>query len=87
MKKNTTTGTELEPSIFKWITKHPDAFDALKEALSTAPRMGYPDFSKEFILEADTCLKGLGAVLSQQGKNRKISVTAYGSHSLWPQKD
>ena len=31
--------------------KHPDVFDALKEALSTAPALGYPDFSREFILE------------------------------------
>ena len=64
--------------------KHQDAFDALKEALSTAPVLGYPDFSGEFILETDASLSGLGIILSQQGKDRKIHVMAYASHSLHP---
>ena len=64
--------------------KHQEAFDALKEALSTAPELGYPDFSREFILEIDASLNGLGTVLSQQGKDRQICVIAYASHSLHP---
>ena len=64
--------------------KHQEAFDALKEALSTAPVLGYPDFSREFILEIDASLNGLGAVLSQQGKDGQICVIAYASHSLHP---
>ena len=66
------------------MTKHQEAFDALKEALSTAPVLGYPDFSREFILEIDASLNGLGTVLSQQGKDRQIRVIAYASHSLCP---
>ena len=46
--------------------EHQEAFDALKEALSTAPVLGYPNFSREFILEMDASLNGLGTVLSQQ---------------------
>ena len=34
-KKNTTADIEMGPKIFDWTTKHWDAFDALKEALST----------------------------------------------------
>ena len=64
--------------------KHQDAFDALKEALSTAPILGYPDFSREFILKTDASLNGLGAILSQQGKDGKFCVIAYASHSLCP---
>ena len=66
--------------------KHQEAFDALKEALSTAPILGYPNFSREFILEIDVSLNGLGAILSQQGKDGQIHVIAYASHSLCPSK-
>ena len=67
--------------------KHQDAFHALKEALSTAPVLGYPDFSRKFILETDASLNGLGTILSQQGRDGQIHVIAYASHSLHPQKD
>ena len=70
--------------MFECMTKHQEAFDALKEAVSTAPVLGYPNFSREFILEIDVSLNGLGTVLSQQGKDRQICVTAYVSHSLCP---
>ena len=81
-KKNTATVTEPGQRIFKWMMKHQGAFDALKEVLSTAPVLGYPDFSREFILETDATLNGLGAILSQQGKDREIFVIAYTSLSL-----
>ena len=55
-----------------------------KEAFSTAPVLGYPDFFREFILETDASLKGPSAILSHQGKDRKISVIAYASYSLHP---
>ena len=83
-KDNPTTVTQLEAQTFEWMTKHQEAFDALKEALSTAPELGYPDFSREFLLEIDASLNGLGAILSQQGKDRQICVIAYVSHSLCP---
>ena len=56
--------------------KYQDAFDALNEALSTAPGLRYPDLSREFILETDASLNGLGTVLSQQGKDGEICVIA-----------
>ena len=80
---NTTTG-ETGQRIFKWMMKHQDTFDALKEALSTTPVLGYSDFSREFMLERDASLNGLGTILSQQGKDGKICVIVYASHSLLP---
>ena len=37
----------------------------LKEALSTATILSYPDFSKQFILEKDVSLMGLDTILFQ----------------------
>ena len=56
---------------FEWIIKEEEAFDALKEALSTATVLGYPDFSQEFILETDAYLKGFRCcpVTIEKGQN------------------
>ena len=75
---------ELRPKEFEWMPKHQKAFDALKEALVTAPVLGYPNFSREFMLETDASLQGLGAVLSQQGDSWKLCMIAYASWSLHP---
>ena len=64
---------------FEWMIEHQEAFDALKEALCTAPVLSYPNFTREFILETDASLKGLGTVLSQQQKDGSIRVIAYAS--------
>ena len=75
---------ETETKTFEWTIEHQEAFDALKEALCTAPVLGYPDFTREYILETDASLKGLGAILSQQQKDGSIRVIAYASQSLHP---
>ena len=55
-----------------------------KHALTTAPVLAYPDYTQPFILETDASLKGLGAVLSQKGKDGEVRVIAYASRSLRP---
>ena len=69
---------------FVWVSEHQKAFDALKLALTTAPVLGYPDFEREFILETDASLRGLGAVLSQVDEEGKTHVIAYMSQTLRP---
>ena len=69
---------------FVWSKECQEGFDALKHALTTAPVLAYPDYTQPFILETDASLKGLGAVLSQKGKDGEVCVIAYASQSLWP---
>ena len=69
---------------FVWSKECQEGFHALKHALTTAPVLAYPDYTQPFILETDASLKGLGAVLSQKGKDGEVHVIAYASRSLQP---
>ena len=69
---------------FVWVSEHQKAFDVLKLALTTASVLGYPDFSREFILETDASLRELGVVLSQVDEYGKVHVIAYASWTLRP---
>ena len=51
-----------------------------------APVLSFPDFSRDFILETDASVKGLDAVLSQQGEDDKVHPVAYVSRALSPQE-
>ena len=49
-----------------WGPKHQEAFESLKGAMTTAPVLGYADYTKPFILETDASHDGLSAILSQE---------------------
>ena len=77
MKGKLAASTEMNiPKEFKWMPEYQLAFDALKEAFVTAPVLGCPDFNREFVLETNASLQGLGAVLSQQDETGKLHVIA-----------
>ena len=69
---------------FEWTTSHLEYFNKLKDALTSAPVLAYPDYSKPFILEMDASLKGLGAVLTQKDDEGNFCVISYASHMLKP---
>ena len=57
------TRKEME---FMWSDDCQHAFNSLKQKLIEAPVLAYPSFDKDFILETDASIKGLGAILSQK---------------------
>ena len=72
---------------FEWNEERQKALDALKERLTTAPVLSYPDFTQPFILETDASYAGLGAVLTQEKMEKghlRSRPIAYASRSLTP---
>lgn len=53
--------------VFLWTSVHSEAFDLLKQALSSTPVLALPDFSKPFCIETDACGTGIGVVLMKEG--------------------
>ncbi|MCP4487622.1 MAG: hypothetical protein GY820_09955 [Gammaproteobacteria bacterium] len=71
--------------IFVWTDEAQKSFEILKQALSTPPVLHYPDISKkEYYIEMDASILGVGAVLSQpmlDGKQQTRPI-AYASRVL-----
>ena len=65
-----------------WDFSHQDAFDAVKEELSRTPVLAYFDRKAEHVIQTDASMKGLGAVLLQEGK-----PVIYVSRSLTPAEE
>jgi len=66
---------------FNWTAEQQNSFQLLKEKLTTAPVLNYPDFQQEFVVTTDASDYAIGAVLSQgpAGQDRPI---AYASRIL-----
>jgi hypothetical protein len=62
---------------FKWAQKCQEAFEALKEKLTTSPVLVLHDVHKPLSVYCDACYTGLGCVLMQEGR-----VVAYSSRQL-----
>lgn len=66
---------------FNWQNEHQLAFEQLKNCLTTAPILSYPDFTKPFVLTCDASNFAISAILSQGpiGNDKPI---AYASRTL-----
>ena len=67
---------------FHWQGVQENSFQELKEALTHAPVLAFPDYSAPFVLCTDASTKGLGAVLMQADDRGKHHVIAYASRTL-----
>ena len=70
--------------LFQWTSEHQESFEKLKEALTSALVLAYPECSKPFVLETDVSLKGLGVVLLQEDSMGDLHVVSYASWMLKP---
>ena len=60
---------------FVWGPEQDRAFRILKERLTQAPILIYPDFTKEFLIACDASNVGVGAVLLQRGDKRLMPIS------------
>jgi hypothetical protein len=67
---------------YVWTELQQEAFEELKQRLTTAPILKYPDFDRLFILATNALYHGFGATRSQLDRNRKEHPVAYASKSL-----
>lgn len=67
---------------FVWSSDGQQSYERLKSNLIESSVLAYPNFSKDFCLETDASMKGLGAILSQVGEDGKRHPTAYASRAL-----
>ena len=66
---------------FKWTTEQHDAFEKLKELITTAPFLMPADMNKEFILQVDASDVGIGSVLLQ-AHDKVLKPISYNSRKL-----
>ena len=67
---------------FHWDEKCQESMDILKECVTSAPVLCFPDFARPFFIHTDACDLGLEAALMQKDKEGREVVVAYASRSL-----
>lgn len=63
----------LKKGKFQWNAEAEEEFKELKNILTTAPVLIYPNFEEPFVLETDACNVGVGAVLLQNDHPHTIA--------------
>jgi 8-oxo-dGTP pyrophosphatase MutT (NUDIX family)/predicted aspartyl protease len=71
-------------TVYEWTDLQQQAFENLREKLTQAPVVQYPDFNRPFLLYTDASQIGIGAVLAQKDNDKHEYVIAYASRTLNP---
>ena len=61
---------------------HQQEFDFLKNALTSAPILAFPNMQKDMILTTDACTSGTAYILSQLDQHGRKHVISYGGRGL-----
>ena len=69
-------------SRFEWNEECENAFQSLKQALTSPPILRYPDYSKPFFLVTDASTEALSCILSQKDDENREYVICYGGRAL-----
>ena len=69
---------------FHWNAAQEKSFQDLKQALTCASVLAFPNYDEPFVLYTDASALGLGAVLMQADEKGKNRVIAYASRTLTP---
>lgn len=67
---------------FVWDDSCEEAFVRLRQALTTAPVLIYPDMTKPFIINCDSSSQAIGFVLAQEDASAREHPIAFGGRSL-----
>jgi len=67
---------------FEWTAAHQHAFEALRDALCSAPCLALPDMERPFILKTDASNVAAGAVLAQLDDSKNERPVAYFSKTF-----
>ncbi|KAJ1143845.1 hypothetical protein NDU88_010147 [Pleurodeles waltl] len=78
--------SKKQPRLVNWTEACQKAFDALKEAMCTAPVLKAPDYSQEFIVQTDASEHGIGAVLAQLNEEGRDQPVVFISRRLLPRE-
>ena len=75
-------GTAAIRGTHHWTSKHQKSYDALKAALSMAPVLAFPDFTRPWILLTDASYGQIACCLAQLDKDGVERPVAYASREL-----
>lgn len=67
---------------YQWKPNAQQAFDNLKNYLSSAPLLAHPDYTRPFIVQCDDSQYGVGGLLAQCDEKGDERPIAYMSHKL-----